>query len=78
MCHTPWTSWKILPASARRTSKSWSIGDEIDVGLYRELVRNMGVAEYVHKPLTRDQVTRLFVPQIAGVTMDASAPAAAA
>ena len=33
----------------------------------------MGVAEYVHKPLTRDHVTRLFVPQIAGVTMDASA-----
>ena len=49
------------------------IGDDIDVGFYRELVRNMGVAEYVHKPLTRDHVTRLFVPQIAGVTMDASA-----
>ena len=49
------------------------IGEDSDVGLYRELVRNMGVAEYVHKPLTRDHVTRLFVPQIAGVTMDASA-----
>ena len=49
------------------------IGDDSDVGLYRELVRNMGVAEYVHKPLTRDHVTRLLVPQIAGVTMDANA-----
>jgi pilus assembly protein CpaE len=49
------------------------IGDDADVGLYRELVRNMGVAEYVHKPLTRDHVTRLLVPQIAGVTMDANA-----
>jgi pilus assembly protein CpaE len=49
------------------------IGDDSDVGLYRELVRNMGVAEYVHKPLTRDQVARLFVPQIAGVTLDTSA-----
>src|SRR5690349_9572487 len=39
------------------------IGEDSDVGLYRELVRNMGVAEYVHKPLTRDHVTRLFVPQ---------------
>jgi pilus assembly protein CpaE len=49
------------------------IGEDSDVGFYRDLVRSMGVAEYVHKPLTRDQVTRLFVPQIAGVTMDASA-----
>jgi pilus assembly protein CpaE len=49
------------------------VGEEIDVSFYRDLVRNMGVAEYVHKPLTRDNVTRLFVPQIAGVTMDASA-----
>ena len=49
------------------------IGEDSDVGLYRELVRNMGVAEYVHKPLTRDKVARLFVPQIAGVTMDTSA-----
>ena len=49
------------------------IGDDSDVGFYRELVRNMGVAEYVHKPLTRDNVARLFVPQIAGVTMDAGA-----
>ena len=49
------------------------IGEDADIGLYRELVRNMGVAEYVHKPLTRDHVARLFVPQIAGVTMDASA-----
>ena len=36
-------------------------------------VRNMGVAEYVHKPLTRDHVSRLFVPHIAGVTIDSSA-----
>jgi pilus assembly protein CpaE len=49
------------------------VGEEIDVGFYRDLVRNMGVAEYIHKPLTRDNVARLFVPQIAGVTMDAGA-----
>ena len=49
------------------------VGEEIDVSFYRDLVRNMGVAEYMHKPLTRDNVTRLFVPQIAGVAMDASA-----
>jgi pilus assembly protein CpaE len=48
------------------------IGEDADVGFYRELVRNMGVAEYLHKPLTRDHVGRLFVPQIAGVTIDAA------
>lgn len=48
------------------------IGEDSDVGFYRDLVRNMGVAEYVHKPLTRDHVTRLLVPHIAGVTMDVS------
>ena len=50
------------------------VGDDADVGFYRELVRNMGVAEYLHKPLTRDHVARLFVPQIAGVATDTHAP----
>jgi pilus assembly protein CpaE len=49
------------------------VGDDSDVGFYRELVRNMGVAEYVHKPLTRDHVNRLLVPHIAGVAMEVSA-----
>ena len=49
------------------------VGDDHDVGFYRELVRNMGVAEYLHKPLTREHVSRLLVPQIAGVTMDVAA-----
>jgi pilus assembly protein CpaE len=49
------------------------IGEYDDLGLYRHLIRDAGVAEYVHKPLTRDRVVRLFVPQIAGVTPDTSA-----
>jgi pilus assembly protein CpaE len=49
------------------------IGEETGIAFYRNLVRNMGVAEYVHKPLTRDHVSRLFVPQIAGVAVDPSA-----
>lgn len=53
--------------------KVLAVGEEIDVSFYRDLVRNMGVAEYIHKPLTRDNVARLFVPLIAGVTMDAAA-----
>jgi pilus assembly protein CpaE len=46
------------------------IGEHGDLGLYRQLIRDVGVAEYVHKPLTRDRVARLLVPQIAGVTVD--------
>jgi pilus assembly protein CpaE len=49
------------------------VGDYNEIGLYRHLVRDMGVAEYIHKPLTRDRVTRLFVPQVMGVTPDISA-----
>jgi pilus assembly protein CpaE len=49
------------------------IGEEVNVSVYRELIHTMGVAEYMHKPVTRENVTRLFVPQIAGVTMDAGA-----
>jgi pilus assembly protein CpaE len=48
------------------------IGEESGIAFYRNLVRNMGVAEYVHKPLTRDHVSRLLVPQIAGITVDPS------
>ena len=49
------------------------VGHLNEIGLYRHLVRNMGVAEYVHKPLTRDRVARLFVPHISGVTPDPGA-----
>jgi pilus assembly protein CpaE len=48
------------------------LGDVNEVGLYRHLVRNIGVAEYVHKPLTRDQVARLFAPHISGITPEAA------
>jgi pilus assembly protein CpaE len=49
------------------------IGDEINVSFYRDLIHTMGVAEYMHKPVTRENVTRLFVPQIAGAATDAGA-----
>jgi pilus assembly protein CpaE len=47
------------------------IGEETGVGFYRDMVRNLGVAEYLYKPLTRDNVTRLFGPLLAGATMEA-------
>jgi len=49
------------------------IGRDNSVGFYRDLVRNMGVAEYLYKPLTRDNVAHLLVPQIVGLTMNTSA-----
>jgi pilus assembly protein CpaE len=42
------------------------IGDQTDIGLYRRLIRDLGVAEYVHKPLTRDMVARLFGNEMVG------------
>jgi len=42
------------------------IGDNKDIGFYRMLVNELGVAEYVHKPLTRDNVQRLVLPRLTG------------
>jgi pilus assembly protein CpaE len=47
------------------------VGEDQNISFYREL-RNMGVAEYMHKPLTRSTVTRVFAPQIAGAAINAS------
>jgi pilus assembly protein CpaE len=49
------------------------IGDSSDIGFYRKLVRHVGVAEYLHKPVTRDHVSRMFVPHIVGITTDTNA-----
>lgn len=40
------------------------IGDNTEIGFYRMLVNELGVAEYVHKPLTRDGVQRLLLPHL--------------
>ena len=48
------------------------VGNLNEIGMYRHLVRDIGIAEYVHKPLTRDRVARLFVPHIIGVTPEHS------
>jgi pilus assembly protein CpaE len=42
------------------------IGDRTDMGFYREITRGLGVVEYLYKPLTRDNVTRLFLPVVQG------------
>lgn len=40
------------------------VGDRDEVDFYRDLTRNLGVSEYLPKPLTRDTVSRTFLPLI--------------
>lgn len=40
------------------------IGDKTEIGFYRMLVSELGVAEYMHKPLTRDGVQRVLLPHL--------------
>lgn len=46
------------------------VGEQTGIGFYRELTRDLGVAEYIHKPLTRDAVARLFAPHLAGASAE--------
>lgn len=47
----------------------FACGDQSDIGFYRLLVHQMGITEYIHKPLTRDNVARLFGGRVsAGVS----------
>jgi pilus assembly protein CpaE len=41
------------------------IGDRSDIPFYRALTQELGVVEYLFKPLTRDRVARLFGPHVA-------------
>ena len=46
------------------------VGEQTGIGFYRELTRDLGVAEYIHKPLTRDAVARLFGTHVAGASAE--------
>ena len=46
------------------------VGERSDIAFYRDIVRDFGVSEYLHKPLTRDSVAQLFGPVIAGLSTD--------
>jgi pilus assembly protein CpaE len=41
------------------------VGDRNDLSFYRGITRELGVEEYIYKPLTRDNVSRLFGPPLA-------------
>jgi pilus assembly protein CpaE len=47
------------------------VGDNAEISFYRQLTREMGVAEYVHKPLTRTNAAQLFGPFLAGGSAEA-------
>lgn len=40
------------------------VGEQTDIAFYRQLTRELGIAEYLSKPLTRDNVARLFGAQM--------------
>jgi pilus assembly protein CpaE len=42
------------------------IGDNADISFYRLLVHDLGVTEYLAKPVTRDAVMRLLLPHFSG------------
>lgn len=48
------------------------IGDRQDVDLYRQLTRNMGVGEYLYKPLNAEVVAQHFGPFIAPPSVSAA------
>ncbi|MDI3307786.1 MAG: hypothetical protein QJR07_11860 [Acetobacteraceae bacterium] len=51
------------------------VGEQSDIALYRQLTRELGVTEYLHKPVTRDAVAQFFGPHVAGGTAAAGAEA---
>jgi pilus assembly protein CpaE len=44
-----------------------AIGNQGSIEFYREVTRGLGVSEYLSKPLTRDNVARLFGARVAGL-----------
>ncbi len=57
---------RVCPASV----KVLAIGDNTDIMFYRQLVHDIGVTEYLPKPLTRDTVQRVVFPLLSGVATD--------
>ncbi len=45
-----------------------AVGDIENIGFYRHIIRDLGVTEYIFKPINRDAVARYFVPFIVPTT----------
>jgi pilus assembly protein CpaE len=50
--------------------KVFVVGENTDITFYRLLVHDLGVTEYLPKPLTRDSIQRLLLPHLAGGTAE--------
>ncbi len=46
------------------------VGENRDVEFYRLLVNDLGVAEYLPKPLTRDTIQRVVLPRLEGASVE--------
>ena len=68
----PFAALEALAAVCAPDVRVLVVGEQTDIGFYRQLTRDLCVAEYAHKPLTRDVVARLFGPQLGGEPAEAS------
>ncbi len=50
------------------------IGENTEISFYRLLVHELGVTEYLPKPLTRDTVQRLLLPHLSGDVLEQMGP----
>lgn len=49
------------------------VGDRADMNFYRSLTRDLGVAEYLYKPLAKEMVARMFGPACAARPINSGA-----
>jgi len=49
------------------------IGERNDLEFYRQVTRELGILEYVYKPVNRETIARTFVPLIQGRPLDLAA-----
>jgi hypothetical protein len=68
----PFAALEALAAVCAPDVRVLVVGEQTDIGFYRQLTRDLCVAEYAHKPLTRDVVARLFGPLLGGAPAEAS------
>jgi pilus assembly protein CpaE len=65
-CDDPIGQLEALAAICTPDVRVLVLGDNGEIGFYRQLTRELGVAEYVAKPLTRDIAARVFGPYLMG------------
>ena len=59
---TPLAALHDLSEVVEPSTRVLVIGDRADMNFYRSLTRDLGVAEYLYKPLAKEMVARMFGP----------------